>query len=74
MTEGSAGPTVEDLERSRYFLTEWMPPLLRFTAERSPPEWLGGAVKHAEVLTAGAQQCTGTARLDPWLPRRAEGV
>ena len=31
------GPAVEDLEHSRYFLTEWMPPLLRQTAERSPP-------------------------------------
>lgn len=37
MTEGSAGHSVEDLEHSRYFLTEWMPPLLRETAERSPP-------------------------------------
>jgi SAM-dependent methyltransferase len=34
------GPAVEDLERSRYFLTEWMPPLLRQTAERSPPRVL----------------------------------
>jgi SAM-dependent methyltransferase len=33
----ASGPSVEDLERSRYFLTEWMPPLLRKTAERSPP-------------------------------------
>src|SRR3954454_6237268 len=33
----SSGPSVEDLEHSRYFLTEWMPPLLRQTAERSPP-------------------------------------
>jgi SAM-dependent methyltransferase len=33
-------PSVEDLERSRYFLTEWMPPLLRQTAERSPPRVL----------------------------------
>ena len=37
MTDRSAGPSVEDLEHSRYFLTEWMPPLLRQTAERSPP-------------------------------------
>jgi SAM-dependent methyltransferase len=37
---GASGPTVEDLERSRYFLTEWMPPLLRQTAERSPPRVL----------------------------------
>jgi 2-polyprenyl-3-methyl-5-hydroxy-6-metoxy-1,4-benzoquinol methylase len=36
----STGPTVEDLEHSRYFLTEWMPPLLRQTAERSPPRIL----------------------------------
>jgi SAM-dependent methyltransferase len=36
----STGPTVEDLEHSRYFLTEWMPPLLRQTAERSPPRVL----------------------------------
>jgi len=36
----SQGPTVEDLEHSRYFLTEWMPPLLRQTAERSPPHVL----------------------------------
>ena len=33
----ASGPSVEDLEHSRYFLTEWMPPLLRQTAERSPP-------------------------------------
>jgi SAM-dependent methyltransferase len=37
---GASGPTVEDLERSRYFLTEWMPPLLRQTAERSTPRVL----------------------------------
>jgi SAM-dependent methyltransferase len=37
---GASGPTVEDLERSRYFLTEWMPPLLRQTAERAPPRVL----------------------------------
>jgi SAM-dependent methyltransferase len=37
---GSSAPTVEDLERSRYFLSEWMPPLLRETAERSPPRVL----------------------------------
>jgi len=36
----STGPTVEDLEHSRYFLTEWMPPLLRQTAERAPPRVL----------------------------------
>jgi SAM-dependent methyltransferase len=36
----SSGPSVEDLEHSRYFLTEWMPPLLRQTAERSPPRVL----------------------------------
>src|SRR5438067_4596554 len=36
----SIGPSVEDLEHSRYFLTEWMPPLLRETAERSPPRVL----------------------------------
>jgi SAM-dependent methyltransferase len=36
----SSGPRVEDLEHSRYFLTEWMPPLLRQTAERSPPRAL----------------------------------
>lgn len=40
MTEPSAGPTVEDLEHSRYFLSEWMPPLLRETAERDPPRVL----------------------------------
>jgi len=38
--ESSTGPSVEDLEHSRYFLTEWMPPLLRETAERSPPRVL----------------------------------
>jgi len=39
--EGSAaGPSVEDLEHSRYFLTEWMPPLLRDLAEQSPPRLL----------------------------------
>src|SRR5207244_2353391 len=36
----TSGPAVEDLEYSRYFLTEWMPPLLRETAERSPPRVL----------------------------------
>src|SRR6266508_6134401 len=36
----ASGPSVEDLEHSRYFLTEWMPPLLRQTAERSPPHVL----------------------------------
>jgi len=36
----SSGPSVEDLEHSRYFLTEWMPPLLRQTAERNPPRVL----------------------------------
>src|SRR5512133_1400594 len=36
----SSGPSVADLEHSRYFLTEWMPPLLRRTAERSPPRVL----------------------------------
>jgi SAM-dependent methyltransferase len=30
------GPRTEDLERSRYFLTEWMPPLLRRTAAARP--------------------------------------
>ena len=41
MTAGPAtGPTVEDLEHSRYFLTEWMPPLLRRTAEQAPPRVL----------------------------------
>ncbi len=32
-----AGPSTEALEQSRYFLHEWMPPLLRATAERNPP-------------------------------------
>jgi len=36
----NSGPSVQDLEHSRYFLTEWMPPLLRQTAERSPPRVL----------------------------------
>ena len=36
----SSGPSTEDLEHSRYFLTEWMPPLLRETAERAPPRVL----------------------------------
>src|SRR5256712_13555254 len=36
----AAGPSTQDLEHSRYFLTEWMPPLLRETAERSPPRVL----------------------------------
>ena len=36
----SAGPRTEDLEHSRYFLTEWMPPLLRRTAEGDPPRVL----------------------------------
>jgi len=35
-----SGASVEDLEHSRYFLTEWLPPLLRETAERSPPRVL----------------------------------
>ena len=34
------GPSTEDLEHSRYFLHEWMPPLLRATAERDPPRVL----------------------------------
>jgi SAM-dependent methyltransferase len=33
-------PTTEDLERSRYFLSTWMPPLLRQTAELAPPRIL----------------------------------
>jgi SAM-dependent methyltransferase len=37
LAASSSGPSVEDLEHSRYFLSEWMPPLLRQTAERSPP-------------------------------------
>jgi SAM-dependent methyltransferase len=36
----STGPSVQDLEHSRYFLTEWMPPLLRQTAEGAPPRVL----------------------------------
>jgi SAM-dependent methyltransferase len=41
LSDGPAGgPAVEDLEHSRYFLTEWMPPLLRQTAERSTPRVL----------------------------------
>jgi SAM-dependent methyltransferase len=36
----AAGPRTEDLEHSRYFLTEWMPPLLRRTAEGDPPRVL----------------------------------
>ncbi len=36
----STGPATEDLEHSRYFLTEWMPPLLRQTAAREPPRVL----------------------------------
>src|SRR5256886_15039072 len=36
----ASGPAVEDLEHSRYFLTEWMPPLLRETAERPAPRVL----------------------------------
>jgi SAM-dependent methyltransferase len=40
VTETPAGPSVEALEHSRYFLTEWLPPLLRATAERSPPHVL----------------------------------
>jgi SAM-dependent methyltransferase len=34
------GPSTEALEQSRYFLHEWMPPLLRSTAERNPPRVL----------------------------------
>ena len=34
------GPATEDLEHSRYFLTEWMPPLLRQTAAQEPPRVL----------------------------------
>jgi SAM-dependent methyltransferase len=40
VTHGPAGHSVEDLEHSRYFLTEWLPPLLRETAEHSPPRLL----------------------------------
>jgi SAM-dependent methyltransferase len=36
----ASGPRVEDLEHSRYFLTEWMPPLLRQTAQAAPPRVL----------------------------------
>jgi SAM-dependent methyltransferase len=36
----ASGPSVQDLEHSRYFLTEWLPPLLRQTAEASPPRLL----------------------------------
>jgi SAM-dependent methyltransferase len=36
----TAGPAREDLERSRYFLTEWLPPLLRRTAAAAPPRVL----------------------------------
>jgi SAM-dependent methyltransferase len=36
----STGPAAADLARSRYFLTDWMPPLLRRTAERDPPRVL----------------------------------
>src|SRR5206468_875204 len=36
----SAGPSTGDLEQSRYFLHEWMPPLLRRTAEAAPPRVL----------------------------------
>src|SRR2546428_13234098 len=36
----AARPSTEDLEHSRYFLSEWMPPLLREVAERSPPRML----------------------------------
>jgi SAM-dependent methyltransferase len=36
----ASGPSVADLEHSRYFLTDWMPPLLRQQAERSPPDVL----------------------------------
>jgi len=36
----SSGPSTEDLEHSRYFLSEWMPPLLRRTAEAAPPRVL----------------------------------
>ncbi len=38
MTE--RGPSTEDLERSRYFLDEWIAPLLRKAAERDPPRVL----------------------------------
>jgi SAM-dependent methyltransferase len=34
------GPSTEALEQSRYFLHEWMPPLLRAAAERQPPRVL----------------------------------
>jgi SAM-dependent methyltransferase len=40
VTERAARPSVEALEHSRYFLSEWMPPLLRTTAERAPPHVL----------------------------------
>jgi SAM-dependent methyltransferase len=36
----AAGPRTEDLEHSRYFLTDWLPPLLRRTAEGAPPRVL----------------------------------
>jgi SAM-dependent methyltransferase len=40
VTDRPAGPSVEALEHSRYFLSEWMPPLLRATAGASPPRVL----------------------------------
>src|SRR3954447_19247108 len=36
----NSGPSVADLEHSRYFLTEWLPPLLRQTAQAGPPRVL----------------------------------
>ncbi len=36
----ASGPSVQDLEHSRYFLSEWMPPLLRETAQASTPRVL----------------------------------
>lgn len=36
----ASGPSVRDLEHSRYFLSEWLPPLLRTTAEQSTPRVL----------------------------------
>ena len=53
----ASGPSVEDLEHSRYFLTEWMPPLLRETAERLAAARARGSRRgrRRDVVAAGSR-------------------
>jgi SAM-dependent methyltransferase len=83
----SAGPSTEDLEHSRYFLHEWMPPLLRRTAEAFPPRILadlgagdGGTLwplDHAGLIGEKIYAVDISARhvaLCEWLSPRVHGI